>query len=1082
MTIRKKVTMTAIAVSMLATSIGGFPLSQKGLAEKLGFVDVVNAAQAELPSKAFLEQLNKLHAALAAGDPVDVEEVRKLRDEIAALDEKEGQKLLDPIWIKISAKLPESVDQGELKASLFRIVKAVGSFQYDPGASNLEAIRTNPEFRSTLKTIAAASGDPNITIDDFLIFLFGDGGSLKGVEGTIRDQLSKKSSIELMALLGNKQGIMTVLLQSMEQLLGKTEDYKFSSILNKLGISPLDVKATVLNFQMKLKQSEPAINAMTVAYMRSTSQESVKISEDGRVHNYSLKVFGVDVPSAVLIWSKASGSSEVSVLPNGTVSIPAGTAKASAVIQAKLMNPYGGSAKVIFQKEVTLTGAGEEVEEGKFPSELFLARMNKLYAALAAGDPADMQDVRNLRDEIAGLDSVKDQALIAPLWNKIALKLPASADKAKLKTSLFEIIKAVGSIQYDPDASGLEAIRTNAEFRATLKAIAAAGGDSNLVMDDFLLFMFGDFKSLKGIEGTVRDKLASLPPTELMRLLGNNQEITALLFQAMGQLLGETEAYKLSSVMSGLGITPQDVMATVVNFQLKLKKAEPAINAMTIAYMRSESSESVKVSNDGRQHEYSLKVIGIDVPAPVLVWSKVSGSADVTVLPNGTVTLAKKVMNASAVIQAKLVNPYGGSAKVIFQKEVTLTAKESEGAFFPAEPFLERMAKVYAALEAGGSANVKDVRNLKNEIAGLNAAKDHAWIDQVWNKIAPNLPKSVDQMQLKKGFFEIIKAISSFQYAPTAAELEAMRGNKDFQATLKVLADAGGTANLTIDDILILMFGDGKELGGIEGAVRDTVVGMKEQDFAKLLRSKDNLNTVQNNAWTAVLAQKESYVLSEVLFNLGVKSTDVQSVIQKFKSKLKYEEKAKNVWNAAYVRASVVPTVKISDNGGELEYGLMLLGKEIPSTSLSWDNVTENKNITVTPRGKVTLSKKVNQGTVVIKATLPNAFGGSGQIIFQQEITLVRDNGGVIDPETAINNVMKALDVKIADITKRLKEAKNDTQKLGLIMDAIVAGNETATEINKVNASKGVKNKAINETRNKVNKVIALIIKDLMRF
>ncbi|WP_317618303.1 fibronectin type III domain-containing protein [Paenibacillus sp. PL91] len=107
-----------------------------------------------------LNWLNKLHSALIAGDPADIQDVRNLRNEITGLDDTDNQSLIDPLWNKISPKLPASVDQTELKSSMFRIVKAVGSMRYDPQLTDLEAIRTNPEFIATLKTIAAAGGQP----------------------------------------------------------------------------------------------------------------------------------------------------------------------------------------------------------------------------------------------------------------------------------------------------------------------------------------------------------------------------------------------------------------------------------------------------------------------------------------------------------------------------------------------------------------------------------------------------------------------------------------------------------------------------------------------------------------------------------------------------------------------------------------------------------------------------------------------------------------------------------------------------------------------------------------------------------
>ncbi|MDQ8734298.1 hypothetical protein [Paenibacillus sp. LHD-38] len=48
----------------------------------------------------------------------------------------------------------------------------------------------------------------------------------------------------------------------------------------------------------------------------------------------------------------------MTVRSNGEVSIPNHSANGTAVIRASLVNPYGGKAKVIFQKEVTLVNGG----------------------------------------------------------------------------------------------------------------------------------------------------------------------------------------------------------------------------------------------------------------------------------------------------------------------------------------------------------------------------------------------------------------------------------------------------------------------------------------------------------------------------------------------------------------------------------------------------------------------------------------------------------------------------------------------------------------------------------------------------
>ncbi|RED54842.1 hypothetical protein [Cohnella lupini] len=1067
----KKTVASALAMSMFAASLGGLPLSDKGWAEKLGLNRVANAAESGLPTSAFLERMNELYAALAAGDPADVQDVRELRDEIAGLDETADQILIDPIWNKISDNLPETVDQAQLKTSLFRLVKAVGSFRYDPQASDLEAIRANPEFRATLKTIAAAGGDASINMDDFLVFLFGDGAGKKGVEGTVAEILSSKSVFELFQLLGDKQGITAVLLLATEKLLTETNNYKFSSILSNLGVTSQDVRATVLGFQVKLKQDEPAINAMTVAYIRSAARSTVVISEDGLKHVYSLNIYGIGVPALALQWSKVSGSADIKVATNGTVTIPEGVESASAVIQAKLINPYGGSAKVIYEKEVTLTAAGEETE---FPAEQFLERMNKLHEALLAGDPADVQDVRNARDEIAALDATTGQALLDPLWRKIAPKLPASADKAKLKASLFEVFKAVGSFQYDPQASDLEAIRTNPEYRATLKTIGAAGGVSNLVMDDILVFLFGDGEAIKGVDGMIRERLESMSPAELLQTLGNPQAISALSLQAMQLLIADTEAYKISSMIATFGIGAQDLGATILGLSLRLQKDEPALYAMTIALIRSESTASAEVSEDGLKHVYALKSFGIDVPSAAISWVKASGSPDVVVLPNGTVTIPEFVPSATAVIQAKLTKPSGGPAKVIFEQEVTLIATETPGEVFPAEPYFERINKLHGALQAGDPRDAQAVRNARNEIAQLNVEKNLSLIDPLWNRIAPNLPKTADQAQLKASLLKVIIAISSFQYDPQASDLEAMRTNPEFRTALKQIATAGKVKALTVDDILIFLHGDGEERGGVEGTMLDVLKKMKSKEFADLLGNEDKMDDIMDNAVSRTLSN-EDYVLSKALRNLGVRSSDLSSMDSKFEIKLRYDEQANEALTVAFIRSEAVPTVKITANGNTHQYGLKVLGIDLPSSVLKWKKVSGSKDVKVDSNGKVSIPSKVWSGTAVIQAVLDDSRDISGKVVFKQEVTIGTEAGEVQD-------ILKALDDRMDVIQDKLDDSRSIVQKARLIGEVVQAGDDAISQIGKADVPKAVKDKAIKDVESEVNRMIGIIIRDMLRF
>ncbi|MCD9025782.1 fibronectin type III domain-containing protein [Cohnella silvisoli] len=332
--------------------------------------------------------------------------------------------------------------------------------------------------------------------------------------------------------------------------------------------------------------------------------------------------------------------------------------------------------------------------------EPFLERSSKLRAALDAGDPADAEDVRRLSSEFAELDEINDQSLIDPIWNKIKLMLPESVDKAQLKRQLFHIIVTIGSLPYDQQESGLKAILSDPEFLRTLKTIASAGGETNLTMEDILSFIFGDGNNLRGIEGHVLYYVSQLSPIELFGLLGDNQKMMDVLMKAITNQLSQTTYYKISSILRNLNVTAHDIQSTLLNFQQKLNHDGPAVHAMTFAYIRLMAQESVKVSSDGYEHSYSLKVASIDIPPQALIWKKVSGSSQFSITPDGVVSIPEEAYTATAVIQAALVNPYSGVNKVIFQKEVTITADRDPTVIFQSimKTFESKLGEVQSKL------------------------------------------------------------------------------------------------------------------------------------------------------------------------------------------------------------------------------------------------------------------------------------------------------------------------------------------------------------------------------------------------
>ncbi|MGK9253212.1 S-layer homology domain-containing protein [Paenibacillus humicus] len=304
-----------------------------------------------------------------------------------------------------------------------------------------------------------------------------------------------------------------------------------------------------------------------------------------------------------------------------------------------------------------------------------LAQLYALHAALLAGDPADYRDVLNFREELRSLDPAAEFALAAPVWDKIQPKLAATEDLEFIKSNLFLLMRDTIALLYAPEASDLQAIRSNADYRRALVPIVRAGGVDDLTMDEVVEFMYGNGAGKRGVEGTIREFVSRLSQPELMQLLFMPEKRNELMLRVLTDMLGRTGDYAFSRMLQAYGITGADLVKVLGNVQERLQLEKPAGTALLVALMRMTSSELVKVGNGGRMHQYSLLLNGIAAPEGAIRWYKIEGDDDVRVFVNGLVTIPDDSAAGSALLQAKLINPYGGPEKIVFEKRITLSAE-----------------------------------------------------------------------------------------------------------------------------------------------------------------------------------------------------------------------------------------------------------------------------------------------------------------------------------------------------------------------------------------------------------------------
>jgi len=298
-----------------------------------------------------------------------------------------------------------------------------------------------------------------------------------------------------------------------------------------------------------------------------------------------------------------------------------------------------------------------------FPNTEFLAKMQKIQAALSAGGAQD--DVRKLRSAIAELGYDVDGGILDPIYSSLPDGLK---DDESVKVALFNLFKAVGTITYDPGLTGLEAIRKDPNFREVLHKLEVAGGVDDLTVDDIVTFIAAS-------ETALINQVAKLDDVRLATLLLNkNGEQTALLKEVVADVLNKD--LQVSKVFNKLfdDNAVEVLPAFIDEIKTKLPEYKAASKAMLVAYVRSEVQDTVSTTNNGRTQTYTLKIKNVNVPAAALTW-ETSGNSLVTVSPAGVVTLSSSASTGKATISAKIV----GTDRVIFEKEVTLNYSGDTG-------------------------------------------------------------------------------------------------------------------------------------------------------------------------------------------------------------------------------------------------------------------------------------------------------------------------------------------------------------------------------------------------------------------
>ncbi|MEK3683091.1 S-layer homology domain-containing protein [Paenibacillus sp. FSL R10-2736] len=252
MTLKKKLAVSTLAVSMAAASVAGFPFSSKGLAGH--FVGTASADSAA--DRATVKQkINDLYTALGTDGRAAL---RATRDEV---NSKIDQAKFEEIFAPVLSKLATDVDRTEL----YNLFHAVANVYYTVDYSAVAEIANNQTYIDLLKGIAADAGVADLTVDDVITFVF-------GVEDSLRALVSTKTTTELVTIATSATAQQDLIDDAIEIVLGKTAGtnaYTVSTVLNNLHIDTASVKQALNSLRAELTTDKASATALALAYIKA---------------------------------------------------------------------------------------------------------------------------------------------------------------------------------------------------------------------------------------------------------------------------------------------------------------------------------------------------------------------------------------------------------------------------------------------------------------------------------------------------------------------------------------------------------------------------------------------------------------------------------------------------------------------------------------------------------------------------------------------------------------------------------------------------------------------------------------------
>lgn len=437
MTLRRKLAVTTIAASVAMSAFAGIPLSNKGLAEKLG-VSNVAYADATFPNQKVVNQISKVKNALEKTDGKD--DVKALRDAINAIDDSVKGDIVAPIVSKLVKE--DDPNAQEKKDALKEVFLDAVALSYDPTPEALEALRV--KHHDLIQGYATDVEEPNLTIDDIAGYFF-------AIQDEAFKQINKKSLKELKALLKDKAGVNELF----EDVLAKVPNtYAIEKVFLAYGVKTEDVADLVSSVKAEVGDNDIFEDAAIALY---AAYRYINASGGG----------GGGVAGPIV---ETSISAEAQTLVNNLDELKAKLAAASDEEKAKLIEEAVKQVDELVKK-LAVISVKVDVVDGK--ATITLDETNTVIA------------INSIGSVIAKLKEVTDVTYDAPKLvanagevteNEVAVKLTNAVVAAAIKAKVPAISLKVGAFSGDLPFGGTFNKAVDFAFKKSDAIEAVLGG------------------------------------------------------------------------------------------------------------------------------------------------------------------------------------------------------------------------------------------------------------------------------------------------------------------------------------------------------------------------------------------------------------------------------------------------------------------------------------------------------------------------------------------------------------------------------------------------------------------------------